>query len=120
MLLPQNIHKECFLNLVHEGYRTTITATNSEDEPWRIGRLNRLVGAMLADPTIDLEVFNDIANIHDHKGLITVTWFNKHYVGTCVAERISDLCVEDMVFGHEPNVTHVGLSDNKEVLIHIP
>lgn len=53
-----------------------ITATHSLTEPDRIERLNRVYGYMigLADQAGDKGFINKLAQLHDHKGTMTVFW----------------------------------------------
>ena len=54
----------------------TITATNSQTEPDRIERLDRVYGyAMaLADVDGDASFVEKLTQIHDHKGTLIVFW----------------------------------------------
>jgi hypothetical protein len=54
----------------------TITATNSQSEPDRIERLDRVYGyAMaLADADSDAGFVEKLTQIHDHKGTLIVFW----------------------------------------------
>jgi hypothetical protein len=54
-----------------------ISATNSNTEPDRIERLNRVYGYAvgLADAAGDLEFLGRLSQLHDHKGTLIVTWF---------------------------------------------
>jgi hypothetical protein len=54
----------------------TITATNSQSEPDRIERLDRVYGyAMaLADADGDSGFVEKLTQIHDHKGTLIVFW----------------------------------------------
>lgn len=53
-----------------------ITATNSDTEPDRVERLNRIYGyaVALADAAGNTECITKIAQLHDHKGNLIVTW----------------------------------------------
>ena len=53
-----------------------ITATNSDTEPDRVERLNRVYGyaIALADASGDPECITKLARIHDHKGTLVVHW----------------------------------------------
>ncbi len=53
-----------------------ITATNSEIEIDRIERLNRVYGYAigLADNDGNRQCITKLSGIHDHKGLLTITW----------------------------------------------
>lgn len=54
-----------------------ISATNSNTEPDRIERLNRVYGyaLALADSAGDDEFLGKLAQLHDHKGTLIVVWF---------------------------------------------
>ena len=54
----------------------TITATNSQTEPDRIERLNRVYGyAMaLADSADNAGFVERVTQLHDHKGTLIVFW----------------------------------------------
>jgi hypothetical protein len=54
----------------------TITATNSQTEPDRIERLNRVYGyAMaLADSDVCAGFVDKLTQLHDHKGTLIVFW----------------------------------------------
>lgn len=56
-----------------------ISATNSNTEPDRIERLNRVYGyaAALADEAGDVEFLNRLSHLHDHKGRLIVVWFSE-------------------------------------------
>jgi len=53
-----------------------ISATNSEVENDRIERLNRVYGYAigLADTDGNRQCITKLARLHDHKGLLTITW----------------------------------------------
>lgn len=53
-----------------------ITATNSDTEPDRIERLNRIYGYAigLADNAGNAECITKLAQLHDHKGNLIVAW----------------------------------------------
>jgi hypothetical protein len=53
-----------------------LTATNSESEPDRLERLNRVYGyaIALADVAGDAACIGRLAQIHDHKGTLIVVW----------------------------------------------
>ncbi|TFV88434.1 hypothetical protein E4K72_21965 [Oxalobacteraceae bacterium OM1] len=54
-----------------------ISATNSNTEPDRIERLNRVYGyaVALADVAGNNEFLGKLAHLHDHKGQLIVQWF---------------------------------------------
>lgn len=54
-----------------------ISATNSNTEPDRIERLNRVYGYAvgLADAAGDAEFLGKLSHLHDHKGTLIVVWF---------------------------------------------
>jgi hypothetical protein len=54
----------------------TITATNGDTEPDRLDRLNRVYGYVIgqADITDDKNCIGKIANLHDDKGTLYVSW----------------------------------------------
>lgn len=56
-----------------------ITATNSNTEPDRIERLNRVYGyaLALADAAGDIEFLGKLSHLHDHKGTLMVVWFDE-------------------------------------------
>jgi hypothetical protein len=53
-----------------------ITATNSNTEPDRLERLNRVYGYALglADQANDQACIGKLLRLHDHKGILVVTW----------------------------------------------
>lgn len=56
-----------------------ISATNSNTEPDRIERLNRVYGYALAvaDSAGDEEFIGKLSRLHDHKGTLIVEWFEE-------------------------------------------
>lgn len=54
-----------------------ISATNSNTEPDRIERLNRVYGyaVAMADSASDAEFLGKLSHLHDHKGTLIVVWF---------------------------------------------
>ena len=56
-----------------------ISATNSNTEPDRIERINRVYGyaVALADAAGDKEFLGKLSHLHDHKGTLIVTWFEE-------------------------------------------
>lgn len=54
-----------------------ISATNSNTEPDRIERLNRVYGygVALADGAGNREFLGKLSQLHDHKGTLIVVWF---------------------------------------------
>jgi len=54
----------------------TITATNSQTEPDRIERLDRVYGYAMALADVDGNAgfVDKLTRIHDHKGTLTVFW----------------------------------------------
>lgn len=54
-----------------------ISATNSNSEPDRIERLNRVYGYAvgLADNAGDGSFLGKLSQLHDHKGRLIVVWF---------------------------------------------
>lgn len=55
-----------------------ISATNSNTEPDRIERVNRVYGyaLALADQAGDAGFLGNLAQLHDHKGTLIVVWFS--------------------------------------------
>lgn len=76
----------------------TITATNSQTEPDRIERLDRVYGyAMaLADVDGDAGFVEKLTQIHDHKGTLIVFWHDTpsevqmQYWASAWASKIGD------------------------------
>ncbi|RJF98982.1 hypothetical protein [Noviherbaspirillum saxi] len=56
-----------------------ISATNSNTEPDRIERLNRVYGYALAvaDGVGDQQFLGKLSHLHDHKGTLIVVWFEE-------------------------------------------
>lgn len=56
-----------------------ISATNSNTEPDRIERLNRVYGyaVALADEAGDAAFLGRLAQLHDHKGTLIVVWYEE-------------------------------------------
>ncbi|WP_292935254.1 hypothetical protein [Noviherbaspirillum sp.] len=56
-----------------------ISATNSNTEPDRIERLNRVYGYALAvaDASGNEEFLGKLSHLHDHKGKLIVVWFSE-------------------------------------------
>jgi hypothetical protein len=56
-----------------------ISATNSNTEPDRIERLNRVYGyaVALADSAGDTKFLAKLIHLHDHKGSLMVTWYEE-------------------------------------------
>ncbi|HEY0845926.1 MAG TPA: hypothetical protein VGE12_11200 [Noviherbaspirillum sp.] len=56
-----------------------ISATNSNTEPDRIERLNRVYGYALAmaDAAGDTAFLGKLSQLHDHKGTLIVVWFEE-------------------------------------------
>lgn len=56
-----------------------ISATNSNTEPDRIERLNRVYGyaVALADTAGDKDFLGKLSQLHDHKGTLIVVWFEE-------------------------------------------
>lgn len=56
-----------------------ISATNSNTEPDRIERLNRVYGyaLALADASGDKDFLGKLSQLHDHKGTLMVVWFEQ-------------------------------------------
>lgn len=56
-----------------------ISATNSNTEPDRIERINRVYGyaLALADAAGDAEFLGKLSHLHDHKGTLIVVWFEE-------------------------------------------
>ena len=75
-----------------------LTATNSQTEPDRIERLNRVYGYVmaLADRDNCVRLVEKVSQLHDHKGTLIVFWIDapleaeKAYFGTAWASRIGD------------------------------
>ena len=53
-----------------------ITATNSDSEPDRIERLNRVYGYVvgMAEAVGNVELVGKLVQLHDHKGVLSVFW----------------------------------------------
>jgi len=76
----------------------TITATNSQTEPDRIERLDRVYGyAMaLADVDGDGGFVEKLTQLHDHKGTLIVFWHEApseaqmHYCARAWASKVGD------------------------------
>lgn len=53
-----------------------IDANRSDEEPFRLERLHRIVGYVcaLADHYGNAQVLSKISKLYDHKGHLTVTW----------------------------------------------
>lgn len=53
-----------------------VTAHRSDTEPFRIVRLERVIGYVcaLADASGNNEVFSKVASLNDYKGTLTVKW----------------------------------------------
>lgn len=56
-----------------------ISATNSNTEPDRIERLNRVYGYAVsrADAAGDRDFLGKLAHLHDHKGTLIVVWYEE-------------------------------------------
>lgn len=56
-----------------------ISATNSDTEPDRIERLNRVYGYAVAAADIadDTTFLGKLSRLHDHKGTLIVEWFEE-------------------------------------------
>ncbi len=56
-----------------------ISATNSNTEPDRIERLNRVYGyaVAVADDAGDQAFLGKLSHLHDHKGTLIVVWFEE-------------------------------------------
>lgn len=75
-----------------------LTATNSQTEPDRIERLNRVYGYVmaLADRDDCTGLIEKISQLHDHKGTLIVFWIDapgdaeKAYFSIAWASRIGD------------------------------
>ena len=54
----------------------TISATNSDTEPDRVERVNRVYGYAIALADVDgnRECITKLVRLHDHKGNLVVTW----------------------------------------------
>ncbi len=76
----------------------TLTATNSQTEPDRIERLNRVYGYVmaLADRDGASQLVEKISQLHDHKGTLIVFWIDapaeseKVYFSDAWASKIGD------------------------------
>jgi hypothetical protein len=76
----------------------TITATNSQTEPDRIERLDRVYGyAMgLADVDGDAAFVEKLTQLHDHKGTLIVFWHEPpseaqmNYLARAWASKVGD------------------------------
>ncbi len=56
-----------------------LQATRSDEEPFRIDRLNRVIGYVyaLAESQGNRKILGKVERLHDHKGTLTVTWRNR-------------------------------------------
>jgi hypothetical protein len=56
--------------------KLTISANNQEEEPYRLDRLNKVIGYIcaLAEHYGNRDLLNKIWRLHDHKGHLTVYW----------------------------------------------
>jgi hypothetical protein len=54
----------------------TVDANRSQEEPWRLSRLERVIGYVfaLAEYAGDEYFFEKVESLYDHKGEITITW----------------------------------------------
>jgi hypothetical protein len=76
----------------------TITATNSQTEPDRIERLNRVYGYALALADADrcAGFIDKLTQLHDHKGTLIVFWHEppaeaeKQYWAQAWASKVGD------------------------------
>ena len=51
--------------------KINVTAYGSQEEPWRLIRLARIVGYVCA---LDDAILDKVERLHDHKGLLKVNW----------------------------------------------
>ena len=63
----------------------TITATNSQTEPDRIERLDRVYGYAMALADVDgnTAFVEKLAQVHDHKGTLIVFWHEPPSAAEC-------------------------------------
>ena len=70
--------KRTGLRPMQEMYYNSIelTAYRESTEPWRMTRLERVIGYVcaLADRKGDDDVLGLVSGLHDHKGVLTVRW----------------------------------------------
>lgn len=64
--------------MINDIEKVIISANRSDEEPFRLERLQRVVGYVCAK-TEDSNsgIFSKIIEIRDHKGLLTVRWKDK-------------------------------------------
>lgn len=62
--------------MLHYNEEIEVTAYNSESEPSRLTRINRVIGFVCALAEIKdcVSIFWKVSRLHDHKGNLTVTW----------------------------------------------
>jgi hypothetical protein len=76
----------------------SVSAYYSEAEPHRLIRIERVIGYLcaLAEHYGNDKLLSKIANLHDHKGTLTVTWRSapsegeKEFVSKAWCSRIGD------------------------------
>ena len=58
------------------GNEIALTAYRSDEEAWRLIRLERVIGYVcaLAEQNNDEEVLECVSRLHDHKGTLSVKW----------------------------------------------
>ncbi len=82
-----------------------ITATNSDTEPDRLERLNRVYGYAigLADGDSNGACITKIARLHDHKGTLIVTW---HVAPSAGEKEYFGRAWQSLVGDRSENVSH--------------
>jgi hypothetical protein len=76
--LPSNVHSNPGDQTMYLDH-PKISATNSNTEPDRIERLNRVYGYALAVADLggDAAFLGKLSHLHDHKGTLIVVWFEE-------------------------------------------
>lgn len=61
------------MQIVIRDVKVNITATRSDEDPWRLSRIERLV-ENLSKRLYGNFILKNIYNVHDHKGTIKFLW----------------------------------------------
>jgi hypothetical protein len=82
-----------------------ITATNSDTEPDRLERLNRVYGYAIgvADADGSGDCITKLARLHDHKGTLIVTW---HVAPSTTEKGYLARAWQSLVGDRSENVSH--------------
>jgi hypothetical protein len=59
-----------------KGIDIEVTAYNSEEDAWRLDRLERILTEISKKPN-GIELLKDIKSIYDKKGCVMITWKTK-------------------------------------------